>query len=171
MTLGCSLIGARELRYRISAKPYPFDRVPHQTQSRPRQLPHHADIALHVQKRHRQQRPVLLQSPHHALLALRRDQEALGADAGERRHGAFDFFFSDELEGRPGLRTLGLGHDGDDGEDEDVAQGGEVRAAEQGGADADEVLALVRVLGDFEGDGLDAGYYFGGGEGVAAIFG
>ena len=66
-----------------------------------------------------------------------------------------------------GFRAVGLGHDGDDGEDEDVAERGEVRAAEEGGADADEVLALVRVLGDFEGDGADAGDDFGGGERVA----
>ena len=66
-----------------------------------------------------------------------------------------------------GFGVLGLGDDGDDGEDEDVAERGEVLAAEEGGADADEVLALVGVFGDFEGEGLHAGYDFGGREGVA----
>ena len=62
---------------------------------------------------------------------------------------------------------VGFGHDGDDGEDVDVAQGRQVWPAEQGGADADEVLAFVGVFGDFEGEGLDAGYDFGGEEGVS----
>ena len=61
---------------------------------------------------------------------------------------------------------VGLRHDGDDSDDVDVAYGGKVWAAEQGGANADKILALVRVFGDFEGDGFDAGYDFGGGEGM-----
>ena len=127
-------------------------------------------MALHVQKRDGQQGPILLQSPDHALLALRHEQEPLGADPGEGGHGALDFFPRDELEGAARFGTVGFGHDGDDGEDVDVAQGRQVWAAEQGGADADEVLALVGVFRDFEGEGLDAGYDFGGGEGVSGIF-
>ena len=61
---------------------------------------------------------------------------------------------------------LGFGDDGDDGEDVDVAQGGEVGAAEQGGADADEVLPLVSVFRDLERERSDAGYDFGWGKGV-----
>lgn len=45
---------------------------------------------------------------------------------------------------------VGFRHDGNDGENIDVAQRREVWAAEKGGADASEVLALVGVLGDFE---------------------
>ena len=69
-----------------------------------------------------------------------------------------------------GFRVVGFRHDGGDGDDVNVAGGGEVWAAEQGCADADEVLALVRVFGDFEGDGFDAGYDFGGGERMADCF-
>lgn len=64
---------------------------------------------------------------------------------------------------------VGFRHDGDDGDDVDVAYGGEVGAAEQDGANADEILALVRVFGDFEGDGFDAGYDFGRGEGMPDV--
>lgn len=58
---------------------------------------------------------------------------------------------------------IGFRHDGDDGEYVDVAQGRQIWAAEQGGADRDEILAFVGVLGDFEREGFDAGYDFGGG--------
>ena len=40
-------------------------------------------------------------------------------------------------------------------------------AAEQGGADANEVLAFVGVFGDFKGDGFGAGYDFRGGQRMA----
>ena len=62
---------------------------------------------------------------------------------------------------------VGFGHHVDDGEDVDVAQRGEILAAHQGGAHADEIGAVVRVFGDLEGDGFDGCDDFGGvGEGV-----
>ena len=60
-----------------------------------------------------------------------------------------------------------FGHDGDDGENVDVAYRREVWATDQGGTDADEILALVGVFGDFEGEDLDAGDDLRGRKGVA----
>lgn len=65
---------------------------------------------------------------------------------------------------------LGFGDDGDDGEDVDAAEGGEIGAAEEGGADCDERGASVGMFGGFEGHGFDAGYGFGRVEGVAGRF-
>ena len=152
----------RKETYRVPTEPHPFDRISHQTQPRSVQLLHHTDITLHVQKRDGQQRPILLQSPNHALLALGHEEEALRPNARHGRHGTLDFLLGDQFQRAAGFRAVGLGHDGDDGEDEDVAEGREVGSAEQGRADADEVLAFVGMFGDFEGDGSDAGYNFGG---------
>ena len=97
-------------------------------------------------------------------MSLGHEQEPLGADSREGRHGTLHFFLGNELERTTRLHwTLGFRHHGDDGEDVYVAQRGEVRAAEEGGADADEGLARVRVFGDDEGDGVDAEDDFGGG--------
>lgn len=49
---------------------------------------------------------------------------------------------------------IGFRHDWDDGKYVDLAEGRQIWPAEQGGADADEILAFVGVFGDFKGDGL-----------------
>lgn len=65
---------------------------------------------------------------------------------------------------------IGFRHDWDDGKYVDLAEGRQIWPAEQGGADADEILAFVGVFGDFKGDGLYAGYDFGGGEGISGNY-
>ena len=57
-------------------------------------------------------------------------------------------------------------HDGNDGENVNVAERWEVGTTKQGRTDADKILALMGVFGDFEGDGLDTGHDFRGVEGV-----
>lgn len=120
--------------YHISRKPNPLHRIPHQAHPRSRQLLRHANKTLHIHERHRQQRPILLQSPDHTFLALRHEQEALRADTRNGGHGSFHFFFGNEFECAAGFRMRGFGHDGDYGEDVDVPGGGEVFTADEGGA-------------------------------------
>ena len=132
--------------YHISSKPHPLHRITHQTHPRPRQLFRNTDITVHIHERDGQQRPILFQSSDQTFLTLRHEKEPLRADRGDCSHSTFDFFFGDELECVSRFGMVGFGDDVDDGEDVDVAAGGEVFASEEGCAYYDEVLALV---GDF----------------------
>ena len=120
-------------------------------------------MRLHIHERHRQETAILLQPSDHAFLPLRHEQESLRADARERCHGAFDFFFAHQFESAASLGMFGFGHNVYYSEDVDAAQSGEILAANEGGADADEVLTQVwgvfrRAEGnDGEGGGDFAG--------------
>ncbi len=85
------------------------------------------------------------------------------ADLGKRGDGALDLFLGDQLELVACGRAVGLRDDVDDVEDVKTALGGEVFAAEEGGADNDEFLAFLGVvLGGCEGHSFDAEDCFGG---------
>ena len=83
--------------YHITRKPNPLHCIPHQAQPRPLQLPHHPHKTLHIHKSHGQQRAILLQAPHHTLLALRDEQEPLRAYTRKGGDGAFYLFFGEQL--------------------------------------------------------------------------
>lgn len=61
----------------------------------------------------------------------------------------------------------GFGHDVDDVKNINAAGGGDVFPPDESRADCHERFVGIGVFGDFEGDGFDAGYYFGGVESVA----
>ena len=156
------------MAYTIPHERNPLDRIPHQAQPRPFQLLGTANEALHIHKRHRQQRPIFLEPADHALLALRREQEPLVADLGKRSDGTLDLFLCDELELVASGGVVGLGDDVDDVEDVDAALRGEVFAADEGGADDDEVPAVLGIVfGGCERHDFDAEDGFGGFEVVS----
>lgn len=144
----------------VSREPHALEGVAHEQHARARQRLEERDVALHVHEGDGQQRAVLLEPAHHALLPLRHDQEALGAELRDGGYCAFDLVFHDEAEPAVGFGAGGLWHHGDDFEDADAAFCREVFAVEGGGADGDELFALVRRFGDFEGEGFDAEDYF-----------
>lgn len=164
-------LSGKGVAYAISHKRNPLDRIPHHGQPRPFQLFRTADIALHIHKRDRQERTILLKATNHALLALGREQEALLADLGQSGYGALDFFLGDQLELVACGWAVGLRDDVDDVKDVEAALGGEVFATEEGGADDDELLAFPGVVfGYCEGHGFDAENCFGGLEVVSGGF-
>ena len=83
------------MAYGVSCEPDTLDGIAHETQACARQLLGHADVALHVHEGDRQEGAVFLQAAHHALLALGREQEALGTDGRNGGDGAFYLFFGD----------------------------------------------------------------------------
>lgn len=67
---------------RVAREPDPLDRIAHHAQAGAFELLRGRDVALHVHEGDGQQRAVLLETSHHAFLALGGEEEALGADFG-----------------------------------------------------------------------------------------
>lgn len=146
-----------------------MERVGEEAEPRAGQAFRDADVALHVHEGDGEEGAVFFQAADHAFLALGGEQEALGADGGDGGHGAFDVFFGDELEFAVGGGEGGRRHHGDDVEDVDAAEGGEVLTADEGRADRDERAPFVAGFGDLQAHGFDAHDCFGGVELVPGV--
>ena len=142
--------------YRIASKPHAFDGISQDTQSGPSKLLRNADVTLHIYESDGQQRAVFLQTANHALLPVRRKQEALGAYLGDRSHGSFVPVSPQSLELPAGLGMLGLGHHGDDVQNVHGALGADVFSPRNCRSDCDHAAPSVRRLGRFHRQVLHA---------------
>ena len=142
---------------RVACEPNTLEGVGHQAEACTGQLLDTRDVAVHIHKRHGQERAVFLETAHHALLALGDKHQTLGADLGEGRDcTARDVLLGNQLQLLARLGLARFGDDVGDVEDVDAASGGEVFTLGESGADGDELLALVGRLGHFQVECLDA---------------
>ena len=140
----------------VAGEPGALEGVAEEAEARAGELLGDAHVALHVHECDGEEGAVFFEAADHAFLALGGEEEALGSDFGDGGDGAFDLFFSDELELAVCFGAVGLGDDVDDVEDVDAALRREILAADQGRSDGDEFAALVGMFGDFEAHCLDA---------------
>lgn len=141
----------------VAGEPQALEGVGDQAQAGARQLARRRHVAAHVEKGHGQQRAVLLEAAHHALLALRHQHEALGANLGQGRDAAArNLLLGQQLEPLVRLGLARLGDDGDNVVDLHAAARGQILAPCQGRAHRQEHPALLCLFGDFEVQRLHA---------------